>query len=169
MMINSDLQRDEFQGRLNRIKKGGPNMLGQVYVGPAEEPGALTDLKPHFGIMATLLALIVGALAYGVGSLFQFHTLSDDGKFTVERLGESGAQVAANFGDMFIAVLAVIILLKIVRLSGFAPYLVAALGLFGMMGLHSKAVNALPEFYSTLYSESYVAQFQPNDPYSELF
>ena len=75
-MINSDLQRDEFQGRLNRIKKGGPNMLGQVYVGPAEEPGALTDLKPHFGIMATLLALIVGALGFaghGRGSAAERH------------------------------------------------------------------------------------------------
>lgn len=159
-MINADIQKQEFAGRLKRIEKGGPNTMGHVYVGPAEDAGGgdIVD-KPHFGIFATIAALLLGALAYGLGNLGQFHFLSVDGAYLPERLGESGAMVAATFGDLVIAALAVLILLRLFRLRGFGPVLVGAIGIFGMMGVQSYAIQAMPEVYAALYSDAYINEY----------
>ena len=151
-MINADVQRDTFQGRLKRIKKGGPNTLGHVYVGPVEEDGS-GNSKPHFGIFATLLAFTFGAAAYFVGHLAQYHLAGD-----LERLGEQALMVAESAGDLIVAGLILFILVRLTRMRGVGPALVGAFGLFAMMGLHTFAVQMAPELYSDLYSENYVNQ-----------
>ena len=157
-MVNTDLQREQFQGRLKRIKKGAPNTLGHVYVGSAEDPGNVKPARGHFGIFKTLVALIVGLAAYFVGGLGQYHMLSDAGTYPVERLGETGAMVAATGGDLIFAALTMLVLFKFIRMRSFASILVGTIGIFLMMGAQSFVIGAAPEFYASLYSEDYVAQ-----------
>lgn len=152
-MINANIQKDQFQGRLQRIKKGGPNTLGHVYVGPVEEGGTTTQRR-HFGILATVAAFVFGVSAYFVGHLAQFHLAGD-----LERLGAEALMVAETSGDLIVAGLLLFILIRVTRMRGVGPFLVGAMGLFAMMGLHAFSVQMAPELYSGLYSEGYVSQY----------
>jgi len=157
-MVDTDLQRQKFRGRLKRIKSGGPNTLGQVYIGPHDELGGPEASKPHFGIPATIFCFILGAVAYLLGSLGQFHLLSEDGVYTTAQFGDSGAALMAWSGDLALAAVALLVLIKLTRRRGFGPYLVGAIGISAMLVGQPLAVGVKPELFTALYSEHYVAR-----------
>lgn len=158
-MLDADLQRQKFQTRLQRIKKGAPNTLGQIYVGPADEPGEAAPTKPHFGFRATFLAFVLGGLAYAIGHIGQFHLLTGHADMLAERIGTDAAAVTAAMGDVILAGVALFILIKLCRMRGFGPGLVGAIGLFAMMGAESTAIRAAPEVFAALYSPEFVRQY----------
>ncbi len=155
-MLNSNLQRQEFHGRLKRIKKGAPNTFGQIYVGPQDEIASEAEGHAHFGVFRTILALMLGLVAYAIGHLAQYHLMISPETGMAADIGPSTLAVATNMGDLLVAVPVLLILLKLFRQSGFGPPLVGAMGLFLMMGLQAYTVEMAPDFYTALYSESYV-------------
>lgn len=158
-MISADHQKNQFAGRLKRIEKGGPNTMGQIYIGPAEDMRDPSGLKPHFGIVATVLAFVLGVVAYAAGHLGQFHLVVKDGAPLAARLGESGLNAAATIGDVLLAAVILFVLIKLVfRMRGLGPAFVGAIGLFVMMGAESKIMQAAPEIYAALYSQEFVAR-----------
>lgn len=157
-MVNTDLQRQQFEGRLQRIKRGGPNTLGQVYVGPAHETARGAGTAHRSSPFKIILGILAGGLAYLLGNLGQFHLMNRAGELVSERLGETGMVMLSGAGDMLFACLVLIVLARIFRLRGLGPALAGLVGLFGMMGGHTLAITTAPEVYAALYSPSYVEQ-----------
>ncbi len=157
-MPTAENQRNQFDGRLKRIQKGGANTMRQIYIGPAGAGVDPARQRPHFGLFATIVAFILGALAFLLGSLVQFHVLAEDGLLPAGQFGATAEMMAAMLGDVMIAAVALFVLIKMCRLKGLGPVLVGAIGLFAMMGGHSLSVGSAPQIYATLYSADYVEQ-----------
>ena len=78
MAALTDKQRDSFASRLNTIQKGGPNTMGTVYAGTAEDGGIVRQPKkrrkakkkkdvigvnPLVGVFAVPTAFVIGLIA----------------------------------------------------------------------------------------------------------
>lgn len=151
-MVQAQRQKSEFQDRLDRIRRGAPNTLGHVYVGPVEE--CVPSSRPkRSGPLAVIWALLVGTISYLLGHLLQFKA--------APMLEDAYPQMAAFWtggGAFCIALLLIVLMLYRSRLSGLVPYLAAMVGVVFAVGLHQYLVESAPEFHASLYSDVYVQQ-----------
>ena len=150
-MISTDTQKTQFNSRLTRIKKGGANTLGHVYVGPVEE-ATEPKRQRRSGLATIILVFLVGGAAYFVGHLAQFHLAGD-----WERLGPQALMVAEQAGDLIVAALVLAIFFRLTRMRGLGPVMAGVVGLGAMMALHGFSVKMAPDLYTGLYSEGYVS------------
>ena len=102
-------QQDVFQARLGRIASGGVNTMSQVYVGDGErfqrtKNGANNRKRKSLANRSMMFnAFLIGAISMIVARLVLFHTISEDGVYSVQSLGEVGVIIANNLGDIAIA------------------------------------------------------------------
>ena len=122
-------------------------------------PAVTSDLTWAINLARVLGALAIGAFAYGLANLIQFHFLSQTGLTPQPEIGQSGAMFAAAFGDVVFSGVILVLLLRLLRISGLGLGLIAAFGLFAMMGSYSTAVRGAPDFYAALYSENFVSHY----------
>lgn len=102
------------------------------------------------------MALGLGASAYFLANLLQYHFLMQSGLTPEPDRSLPGAMLAAAFGDILVSGVVLVLLLKLCRFNSLGAGLIAAFGLFAMMGVTPSAVRTAPDFYATLYSEAYV-------------
>ena len=112
------------------------------------------------GLAGLCLAVIVGAGAYALSNLIQYHFLAQTGLTPEPDLGRTGAMLAAAFGDVIFSGVILVLLLRTFRIVEVKSVLVATFALFATMGAHPIAVRNAPDFYGALYSQTYVAHHE---------
>lgn len=153
MTVNSDHQKNAFQSRLKRIRKGGPNTMGQVYIGSAEDGIDVNDaIKPHFGIVATLISLVLGAAAYLLGDLIQFHLVSEMEAMLAEYAPAEAMPYVTDYGNFILAAAIFLLFMVLARLRGRGALLTGALAIAVTPFLLPKVWEAYPEIEQALYS-----------------
>lgn len=161
-MVQAQTQKAEFQDRLDRIKRGGPNTLGHVYVGPVEGRAVRAKNK-RFGFVAKIWALLIGSISYLVGHLIYFKL--------APMLEGAYPQIASFWmagGALGLAVPLIAVLLYKSRLRGMAPYVASMFGAVLAVGMHQYLVVNAPELHASLYSDAYVQEIlNPNSPVSD--
>ncbi|MEL6169465.1 MAG: hypothetical protein AAFR35_12300 [Pseudomonadota bacterium] len=158
----TDAQRAAFDARVSRIKKGGPNTRGQIFVGVAEgaEGGttARTVAAAPFMTMADILmvplAFAIGMFSLVAGQVAMFHFFSADGAMPLIE----GNAYFMLFGDICVATILAVTFGWALRLGATNLRRMAVLaGVAAVFLAKSTLVGAAPDFFSALYSPSYVA------------
>lgn len=170
-MAIADKQRDGFDRRISRIKKGGQNTMGALEIGPRDEDRAKkgkvdntvrvkrkrkkkVDLATGATSTLVLLALFFGGLSMFVGQAASFHFFEDGGLVPVQLPDVAaaylpyapfliGGLLALAFGWTFRLMSG----LKLVALVG--SFIATFYYKFEMM-------QAMPGLYSGFFSEPYV-------------
>ncbi len=98
-MSISNAQRDGFDKRISLIKKGGPNTMGEVHIGPVDEAqvygkkkgkasntvrmkkkrGKKVDISSGATGTLTILAVVFGGLSMFVGQAVAYHLYGEGG------------------------------------------------------------------------------------------
>ena len=172
-MVNNDRQKMEFAGRLQRISAGGPNTLGQVYVGITEEP---VKTRRRFSIFpsgsrlkdvilfpfSVAGAFIIGLIAVLIARYARYHY--------------SGGVLAGEDPDLTMLMdasiaMAVGLLLKwIVRFSGRVQMTAHTLGIITMIGVMHNFVYAKPDIFAMAFSPEWVEDVvESTDPGTVVF
>lgn len=165
-----DAQKLQFQQRLDRIAKGGPNTIGQVYVGPAEMPdskkkkkSAGPDILDNLFIPISMIgAFLVGALAVFVTRFVRFHMMGGD-------LTGDNADLWMIV-DSVIAVGIVITLRSLFRFGGKALETAKTVGIVAMILTMHNFVHLAPGTFSKVFSPEWTDQvIATTEPKSILF
>lgn len=167
-------QRDGFDRRISRIKKGGANTMGEVHIGPVDEAqvygkkkGKATntvrikkkrqknvDLTSGSTATLTVLAVLFGGLSMFVGQAMNFHFYEVGGllQMTPPAVAEPYMQYAPFlFGGLLALAFGwTFRLMRGVRFLGLA-------GGFGAV-FHYKQdlIQAMPGLYAGFFSQEYV-------------
>ena len=156
-----DAQKVQFQNRLNRIAAGGPNTIGQIYVGP---PDTSSDPKsgkrksktgPDFldnvlYPMSIIGALIVGAFAVFATRFIRFHMLGG------ELTGENAD--LWMIVDSVIAIGIVISLRSVFRFGGKALETAKTVGIVVMLLTMHNIVHIAPGFFGSVFSPEWTEE-----------
>ncbi|MEM9969976.1 MAG: hypothetical protein AAF762_02600 [Pseudomonadota bacterium] len=165
-------QRDAFDQRLNRIKKGAPNTMGEIEIGPREEVRAgkrskrsstvrmkRKEKKVNLGEGSNWVmvptAFVVGGFSMFVGGAAAYH-LFGGGLFPVE------VQVAAIEPYLPYANIAIAALLGLFFTWSFGftnkkRKVALALGLIGALYFEGDLIQRYAGSYAAMYSPDYVA------------
>lgn len=166
-------QRDGFDRRISRIKKGGANTMGEVHIGPVDEAqvygkkkGKATntvrvkkkkqnvDLTSGSTLTLTILAVFFGGLSMFVGQAMDFHFFGQGGlvPLTAPEIAEPymeyapflfGGLLALAFGWTF-------------RLMRGARFLGLAGGFGAVFYYKADLIQAVPGLYAGFFSKEYV-------------
>lgn len=165
MAAMADVQRQGFDERIKRIRMGGPNTIGTIYVGPVdpdEKPAKsrrqrLARVGAAGGSVLGALfmwpfALLMGAVAMFAGRVAAFQI-----SLRPELVPPQYAEIAPLVADVGIAAVLMIALGWAFSLgAGFRRVFLAA-GLVGVMMGEALIIQQAPELFVPLFSENYVA------------
>ena len=168
-------QRDGFESRLSRIKKGGANTMGEIQVGPREEIRAGSKSKPtntvrikqkkkknmEVGRGSTMsliiLAFVFGALSMFVGQVANFHLFQAGGLAPVD-LTETAIAPYLPFAHLAIGGVLAVMFCWTFRLTSVLRLAAAAIGVFVVMEYHTEMVQQAPGVYTKFFSKAYVKE-----------
>lgn len=166
-------QKAQFQNRLNRIAAGGPNTMGQVYVGPAETSSSTKNGKGKSKAGPDVLdnvlypMSIIGAFMVGVFAVFatrfiRFHMLGG------ELTGENADLWMIL--DSVIAIGIVISLRSVFRFGGKALETAKTVGIVAMILMMHNFVHIAPGFFGSVFSPEWTSEvIATTKPKSFLF
>ncbi len=168
-------QRDGFENRLDRIKKGGVNTMGEIQVGPREEIRAGSKTKPtntvrikqkkkknmSVGRGSTMslimLAFAFGALSMFVGQVANFHFFQAGGLVPID-LTETPVGPYLPFAHLAIGGVLAVMFCWTFRLTSIMRLAAAAIGVFLVMEYHTEMVKQAPGIYTKFFSKAYVKE-----------
>ncbi|MGR3513813.1 MAG: hypothetical protein ACU0GG_13705 [Paracoccaceae bacterium] len=167
-------QRDGFDRRISRIKKGGANTMGEVHIGPVDEAqvygkkkGKATntvrvkqkrkknvDLTSGSTLTLTILAVFFGGLSMFVGQAMDFHFFGTGGllPLTAPEIAEPYLQYAPFlFGGLLALAFGwTFRLMHGIRFLGLA-------GGFGSVFYYKpELIQAVPGLYAGFFSQEFV-------------
>lgn len=165
--VSATRQRATFEERLQRIRAGGPNTSGQVYVGIAEEAAGKTEAKPRRKVrerrqaeqsvavqLARLPFTMTGAFLLGAVLVFAMRYL----RFRYLGEGLIGEDPRVSMAlDAAGATLAVVLVRVLFRSGGVIRTPTRVLGVLAMLlGMHN-LVHIAPEPFSRMFSPEWTA------------
>jgi hypothetical protein len=167
-MIGTKDQQNSFKNRLGRIKAGGQNTTRHVYVGPPDEDrrstgkaGRAPALPRQAGqrrfageLMMIPLGVASGALAVLAARVVSFRFLTEQSFYTSEYFGIAGSVLTVTG----LAIAFAFLLRVLFRLSGGVRGRAEFAGFAGMVLFEHMAIVRLPEIFTQIYSDGYVAQ-----------
>lgn len=171
-------QRDGFEDRLSRIKKGGANTAGEVQIGPRDEirAGDKRASKPANSVRikqrrrkkkevgrGSTLSLIILAFAFGALSMFVgqaagFHFFGGG----LVPIDLSGTPLEPYLPQAHFAIGGVLALLFCwtFRLTSMMRIIAMVAGLAVMVQYHTEMVQQAPGVYQKFFSKGYVKRVQ---------
>ena len=173
-MSLSNAQREGFDKRISRIKKGGPNTMGEVHIGPVDEAQVYgkkkgkptntvrvkkkrsknVDLGSGSTLSLAVLAVFFGGLSMFVGQAMNFHFYDAGGllQMTPPAIVEPYVQYAPFvFGGLL--ALAFGWTFRLMRGIRF----LALAGSFGAVFYYqSELIQAMPSLYAGFFSKEFV-------------
>lgn len=172
-MSLANAQRDGFDRRLSKIRKGGANTMGEVHIGPRDEVRAgkkgesnntVRMKRKKSAKSATIgegstpvlmvLGLLFGAMSMFVGQATAFH-LFDAGGLMPLTLPEA-AQVAIPYASLIIGGTLAMMFAWTFRLTTALRMIAVAVGLYGMVYFHTDLVGKMPGLYTNFFTKEYV-------------
>lgn len=168
-------QRDGFENRLSRIKKGGANTMGEIQVGPREEIRAGSKTKPTntvrikqkkkknmevgrgSAMSLIILAFVFGAMSMFVGQVANFHFFEVGGLVPID-LTETPVAPYLQFAHLAIGGVLAAMFCWTFRLTSILRMAAAAIGVFVVMEYHTEMVQQAPGVYTKFFSKAYVTE-----------
>ena len=173
-MATSKIQRQGFEDRLSRIKKGGDNTMGEVHIGPREEVRAgakgkkktntvrLKRKKPSKkeigragGLSLLILAFFFGALSMFVGQSAAYHLFADTGLIQLD-LSETQLAPYVPVAHIAIGGFFALLFAWTFQLMSVVRIAVIAAGLFVMVQYQPVLVKSAPSIYAAFFSKAFV-------------
>ncbi len=168
-------QRDGFDRRISRIKKGGSNTMGEVHIGPVDEAQVYgkkkgkptntvrvkkrrkknVDIGSGSTLTLAILAVFFGGLSMFVGQAVNFHLYDAGGllQMTPPALAEPYLQYAPFlFGGLLALAFG-----WTFRLMRGVRFLALAGGFGAVFYYQSDLIQAVPSLYAGFFSEEFVA------------
>jgi hypothetical protein len=168
-----DARKTQFQDRLNRIAAGGPNTMGQVYIGPPDTNGSSKGKKGGSSSGRDTLdnilypMSIIGAFMVGVFAVFATRFI----RFTMmggELTGENADLWMVVDGVLAIGI--VISLRSVFRFGGKALETAKTVGIVAMILTMHNFVHIVPGFFGSVFSPEWTTQIiETTKPNSFLF
>ncbi len=170
-------QRDGFEDRLKRIKKGGANTMGEIQVGPREEIRAGSKSKPantvrvkrkkqkkkEVGRGSTMslmfMAFLFGGLSMFVGQVANFHFFQEGGFVPIDLSGTPVEQYLP-FAHLAIGGVLALMFCWTFHLTSILRLAAAAAGVFLVFEYHAEMVQQAPGVYSKFFSKPYVKEIR---------
>ena len=172
-MAIAQAQKQGFEERLSRIKKGGANTMGEVHIGPRDEDRAKKGAAPNTvrlkrkknsvklgeGSNSVLvpLAMILGALSMFVGQAAAFHLFQEGGLFPVQ-IPVAALQGVLPFAHFAFAGVLALMFAWTFGFSNLVRKLAVVAGLAAMFYFQADLIQKYPGIYANFFSEAYVAQ-----------
>ena len=173
-MSLSNAQRDGFDRRISRIKKGGANTMGEVHIGPVDEEVARSskkgkgrntirvkrknpkkvDLTSGSTLTLSILAVFFGALSMFVGQAMDFHFFASGGllNMTPPAMAEDYMQYAQfAFGGLLALAFG-----WTFRLMRGLRFLALLAGFGAVYYYQSDLIQTLPGLYTGFFSKQFV-------------
>ncbi|MCV6593118.1 MAG: hypothetical protein OIF48_09220 [Silicimonas sp.] len=179
-------QRDGFEDRLARIKKGGANTMGEVHLGPREEVRAgdksakptntvrikkkktkSREIGRGSAISLIFIAFVFGALSMFVGQVADFHLFNEGGLAPID-LSETPVGPYLQFAALAIGGVLALMFCWTFRLTSILRLAAAAAGVFCMVEFHTNMVQGAPGLFVKFFSKGYVETVKEM-PKSTLF
>lgn len=160
-MAMNDARKTQFQDRLKRISAGGPNTMGQVYVGPPDisagrkngKKRKLSDRDALDNVLYPLSligAFIIGTISIVLARLARYHLF--------------GSGLTGENADLWliidgiVAMGIVISLRSVFRSKGKTLEAAKALGIVAMALTMHNFVHLNPNLFNTIFSPEWTAQ-----------
>ena len=171
-MAMAKQQRDAFDARLNRIKKGAPNTMGEIQIGPREEVRAgqkskmtntvrMKRKKKNVPIgegsnwVLVPTAFVIGGLSMFVGQAAAYHFFG--GGLAPIEIPLEAAQSVIPYANFIFAALLALLFTWTFGFTNKKRKLAVILGLVGVFYFEGDLAERYPETYTSMYSASYVA------------
>ena len=158
-------QQDVFNARLQRIQTGSGFTSGQLLVGAAEQTATIKVKKQResggwlTGFLMLPVAAAIGVIAMMAGRVGAYHLV---GPGADPSLGEVSAATALT-ADIGIAALLLIMFGWAFRLGRGIRWVAMIAGVVGVMLAEPLILQQAPEFFTALFSETYVADRSAQD------
>ena len=173
-MSLANAQRQGFEERLSKIKKGGANTMGEVQIGPRDEGTARTsrpsntvrmkkkkkqnvNLGEGSNVILAPIAAFIGAGAMFVGQAAEYHLFQPDGLFTVSIPIDAIAPVLP-YAHFVIAFLLAFSLAWAFGLTNLTRRIALIGGLAAVAVWQTELVERYPDVYTAVFSEAFVAE-----------
>ena len=153
-------QRQSFEDRIGRIRDGGPNTMGTVYMGANDADGQTIHRKRKgkgkagrsFGVFMVPLAIIFGGLAMLGGRVGLFHLSAQP-----DLIPEDYAEMALAWSDLAIGLVLLFVFSVILKLGRGARKYALAMGFAAVMVGEAALIQQAPDLFVPMFSEEYVA------------
>lgn len=175
-MSISSAQREGFDRRLSRIRKGAPNTMGEIEIGPRDESAPngkrakntvrvkrKRNKKVQVGQGATtpmmLFGAFIGGLSMFVGLATDYHFFQEGGLINMPtplpELEPYMQYAPFAFGGLLALAFA-----WTFRLTSVLRFAALLGGFFAVFHYQPQMVNAMPDLYNNLFSKQYVAEMR---------
>ncbi len=171
-MALADKQRDGFDKRISRIKKGGKNTMGQIEIGPRDEERAKkgkidntvrvkkrrkkkVDLASGATSTLVFLAIFFGGLSMFVGQAASFHFFEEGGLVPID-LGIAAIEPYLQYAPLLIGGLLALAFGYTFRLMSGLKFLALAGGFGAVFHYKLDLMQSMPGLYAGFFSEEYV-------------
>ncbi len=172
MTTMADVQRASFEDRLNRIHKGGPNTMGEILVGAADDsvrskkkrktskvkrkaqPKEI-GISPMADIIFMPMAVLFGLIAMQAGRIGAFHLFTEAGAYPL---------ITDNYyvnlgGDAGLALVVATIFAIFFRMAATGPRRFGLLlGMVAMYFGEPYLMGFFPDIYAVVYPTPFVAE-----------
>lgn len=175
-MTIANMQRNGFEDRLSRIKKGGANTMGEVQIGPRDEstarksksrPSNTVRLKKKkaknvnigegSNVVLAPIAAAVGGLSMFVGQATEFHLFQPSGLFNITVPIEAVA-MAVPYAHFIVAIFLAVSLSWAFGLTNLIRRMALIAGLAAVAVWQTELVERYPGVYTAVFSEAFVAE-----------
>ena len=173
-MALADAQRQGFEKRLSRIRKGGANTMGEVQIGPRDEATARKSrpantvrikkkkrknvkLGEGSNIVLAPIAAVVGGLSMFVGQAAEYHLFQPGGLFNITIPIEAAAS-AIPYAHFIVAVFLAISLSWAFGLTNLVRRMALIAGLAAVAVWQTELIERYPAVYTGVFSEAFVAE-----------
>lgn len=172
-------QRDGFDQRISRIKKGGPNTMGEVHIGPVDEAkvygkkkGKATntvrmkkkskknvDVTSGSTLALAILAVLFGGLSMFVGQALNFHLYDAGG--LLQMVPPAVIEPYVQYAPFLFGGLLALAFGWTFRLMRGIRFVALVGGFVAVFYYQADLIQAMPSFYAGFFSEEFVAAAQP--------
>jgi len=163
-MVNKDRQKNEFQERLKRIHAGGPNTLGQVYVGVTEDRASqraaqkiMKKRNSTISIRSILLFPFSFSGAFIIGMIAVLMSRFIRVQFYGSGLAGSDADILMLM-DGSLALALAYVLRWMFRFQGKGLQIAATVGVALMMVSMHNLIHLAPEVFELAYPAEWVQE-----------
>lgn len=175
-MSMANAQKRQFQDRIGRISKGGPNTLGQLYCGVSEEAKSKPQKsrgkrkvrfkgaqRSRFGrlMRETIMlpmSLMLGGAVVVMSRVGIYRFLPEGGEFTL-KLGAAGEFLNGTFGLIVVASVLLLLFGAIFRTLKGMRAAATCVGFAVLLAGEGAMVERYPDVWATLYSPEYVTDY----------
>lgn len=174
-MSISNVQRRGFEDRLDRIKQGGANTMGEVHIGPRDEVRAkegkststvrlkksgrkkAVTLGEGSNAVLVPLAVILGGVSMFVGQSAAFHLFAEGGLLQVA-LPVPALEPYVPYTHFAVAGILALMFGWTFRLTSTLRRLALIGGLAAVVYFQADIMQRIPGIYASFFSKAYVAE-----------